>query len=185
MRGARLWLAVVAVAMAVAAAQETQQPDRLPVALVALSDEGGVEQPLTSAEEKNKFLFGSYSSTVYTVVSASTSTVFYSCNSGTDGDVVCSGRRKRKQLGLNRELNQKDEDLVDLQDSLGADTLNEDEEENKAVSGASDKFAFTVWTTSKTTTSITVFYTNTATTVRVSYYCVAGLMSVADFPCAG
>lgn len=41
-----------------------------------------------------------------------------------------------------------------------------------------DKLAFTVWTTSRTTTSVTVFFTNTSSTVRVSFYCVAGGISV-------
>lgn len=47
-----------------------------------------------------------------------------------------------------------------------------------------DKLAFTVWTTSRTTTSVTVFFTNTSSTVRVSFYCVAGGISLPN-GCAG
>lgn len=52
-----------------------------------------------------------------------------------------------------------------------------DVEPDQDTSGRHDnlgKVAYTIWTTSKTTSTITVLYTNTASTVKISYYCVAG-----------
>lgn len=39
---------------------------------------------------------------------------------------------------------------------------------------AANRFGYTVWTTSKTTSTVTLLYTNTASTIKISYYCDAG-----------
>ena len=52
--------------------------------------------------------------------------------------------------------------------------------ENGDVAKDSKKF-FTVWTKSITTTTLTTFFTNTDTTISLSYYCRAGnLVTPAD-----
>lgn len=52
-----------------------------------------------------------------------------------------------------------------------------DDEPEREASGGHDslgKIGYTIWTTTKTTSTVTVLYTNTASTVKISYYCVAG-----------
>ncbi|KAK3857520.1 hypothetical protein Pcinc_036231, partial [Petrolisthes cinctipes] len=125
-----------------------------------------------------KLFFGSYSTTTYTVVSASTSTVFYSCLSGTSG-TVCQGRRKRKAFSVPRATDGEDVDNAGLEGSLsGEEELTEAPEtrveSNPDQGDGEGKFSFTVWTISRTTTSVTVFFTNTSSTVRISFYCRAG-----------
>ncbi|XP_042873274.1 uncharacterized protein LOC122253914 [Penaeus japonicus] len=132
------------------------------------------------ADDRAKFFFGTYRTTTYTVVSASTSTVFATCLSGSD-TTLCAGRSARR---AKRKLEKSLDEVTNVGDLSGslldtksvAETLEGVEEK--------DKLAFTVWTTSRTTTSVTVFFTNTSTTVRVSFYCVAGGLSVPN-GCAG
>ncbi|XP_071525997.1 uncharacterized protein [Panulirus ornatus] len=175
MRGTSLGLAVVAAFLAtVTATQESL--DKVPAAIVNPVDGKGD----SSVDDQGRFLFGSYSTTTYTVVSASTSTVFYSCLSGTQA-ARCQGRRKRKDLGLLRETPVVEEDdKVELAGSLDEGTA---EEKGVVPTDGDGKFAFTVWTTSRTTTSVTVIYTNTSTTIRLSYYCVVGQIDLPVFPC--
>lgn len=71
MRGAVLTVLLVAAATFVSAEQESKDADRA------------------------KFFFGTYRTTTYTVVSASTSTVFATCLSGTD-TTLCAGRSARR-----------------------------------------------------------------------------------------
>ena len=53
-------------------------------------------------------------------------------------------------------------------------------EEEKSATKDNKNF-FTVWTESVTTTTLTTFFTNTDTTISLSYYCRAGnLVSPAD-----
>ena len=47
-------------------------------------------------------------------------------------------------------------------------------EENQGFSDKNEKLAFTIWTTSQTTTTATVIYTNAATTIQLSYICTVG-----------
>ncbi|XP_066964053.1 uncharacterized protein [Macrobrachium rosenbergii] len=129
------------------------------------------------SSQKERF-FGSFSTTTYTVVSATTSTVFFSCLSGTDS-TVCKGRNTKR---FRRGSRTKAIELVDHDDptlpALESSDLEEPLTEDRSATGESQdnnqKFGFTVWTTARTTTSVTVFYTNTSTTIRLSYYCVAG-----------
>ncbi|XP_068248913.1 uncharacterized protein [Palaemon carinicauda] len=152
----------------------------------SLSIEGDALVPKESMSEKER-LFGSFSTTTYTIVSAVTSTVFFSCLSGSDA-TICQGRNtKRFRRGSRTkaiELEEGDDLLVpslepsDLSEPMGEKT-SETEESPK------EKFGFTVWTTARTTTSVTVFYTNTSTTIRLSYYCIAGGIQYPANNCAG
>ncbi|ROT75860.1 uncharacterized protein [Penaeus vannamei] len=150
MRGAVLTVLLVAAATFVSAEQESSDADR------------------------GKFFFGTYRTTTYTVVSASTSTVFATCLSGSD-TTLCAGRSARRaRRKLDKALDMPEVGSEDLSSSL-LDTKTVAESEDVQEK---DKLAFTVWTTSRTTTSVTVFFTNTSSTVRVSFYCVAGGISV-------
>lgn len=60
---------------------------------------------------------------------------------------------------------------VSLDPSESVDPLAIERDDDPATS---EKFGYTVWTVAKTTTTVTVRYTNTATTVKISYYCGAG-----------
>ncbi|XP_064078487.1 uncharacterized protein LOC135195914 [Macrobrachium nipponense] len=123
-------------------------------------------------------LFGSFSTTTYTIVSAITSTVFFSCLSGTDS-TVCRGRNaKRFRRGSKSKAielaDDTDPTLPLLESSDVAEPLTEDRNAAAEPQADNQKFGFTVWTTARTTTSVTVFYTNTSTTIRLSYFCIAG-----------
>ncbi|XP_064078987.1 uncharacterized protein LOC135196239 [Macrobrachium nipponense] len=134
-------------------------------------------------------LFGSFSTTTYTIVSAVTSTVFFSCLSGTAA-TVCAGRNTKR---FRRGSDNKALELVGEGGSnvpaLEPSGLGEPSPEDTSAAGEAQakdpKFGFTVWTTARTTTSVTVFYTNRSTTIRLSYYCVAGGLQFPPQNCAG
>ncbi|KAK4306518.1 hypothetical protein Pmani_021662 [Petrolisthes manimaculis] len=151
---------------------EVKEIESLPPSAIISVPEGA------KVNGSEKLFFGSYSTTTYTVVSASTSTVFYSCLSGTSG-TVCQGRRKRKTFSIPRATDGDDVNNAGLEGSLnGEEELSEAPETRVESNGeegnGEGKFSFTVWTISRTTTSVTVFFTNTSSTVRISYYCRAG-----------
>ncbi|KAK7076177.1 hypothetical protein SK128_016676 [Halocaridina rubra] len=136
--------------------------------------------------EKGKYLFGSYSTATYTVVQASTSTVYFSCIQGSAAD-LCAGRKRASKM-----LQKSTEPLIegralegDSQTNLESSKSDDTQALETRPKESDGKFAFTIWTTSKTTTSITVFYTNTSTTIRLSYACVAGGMSKPSDTCNG
>ncbi|XP_037790068.1 uncharacterized protein LOC119585495 [Penaeus monodon] len=114
-------------------------------------------------------VFAVQSTTTYTVVSASTSTVFFSCLSGSYTALICNGRKK-KSIRAMPDLESVSSD-VSLDPSESVDPLAIERDDDPATS---EKFGYTVWTVAKTTTTVTVRYTNTATTVKISYYCGAG-----------
>merc|ERR1712198_830187 len=129
--------------------------------------------------DNERLLFGSYKTTTYTVVSAST--VYYSCLSGTYSALICKGRKRKSVRGM-KDLSTPVEDMM-LDSSGDAGSDNVKQLDNNNTNNNDQKFGFTVWTTSKTTTSITVMYTNTASTLRISYYCAAGGISFPVNPC--
>ncbi|KAK7076182.1 hypothetical protein SK128_016681 [Halocaridina rubra] len=137
----------------------------------------------TSSVARDKFLFGSFSTTRYTQVVASTSTVFFSCLSGTSGGAVCMGRNtKRKKRMLQNDMTIGDSPNVPEVESSQA-TSPEKTDLAPVESTNNSKLAFTIWTTSRTTTQVTVFFTNTSTTIRLSYYCFAGGIQFPQFNC--
>ncbi|KAK8407292.1 hypothetical protein O3P69_002090 [Scylla paramamosain] len=150
----------------------------VPAAILKLS---GSDQS-DGKSDSGRLIFGSSSTTTYTGVSLSTSTVFLTCLSGT-GTQVCEGRRKRRDVKQLEDLAQSEmspelEGSIDEEDGkslVPAEVL----EENKG----NEKLAFTVWTTSRTVTTITTTSTNDATTIRVSIYCLAGNIQLPNFPC--
>lgn len=69
------------------------------VVALAMPSSGVEEQGV--ARISNRFFLGVSSTTTYSMVSVSTSTVFFSCLSGTYTEKVCKGRnakRKRKSV---------------------------------------------------------------------------------------
>ncbi|CAL4121663.1 unnamed protein product [Meganyctiphanes norvegica] len=132
---------------------------------------------------RQKFLLGTSSTTTYTVVSAATSTVYHSCLSGISSSALCTGRRK-KRSNIIKKI-----DLLNrpLLEDLASSTLQESMSEAWTREARSDgseqgRFGFTVWTPTKLTTSVTVLYTNTSSTIRLSYFCSAAFV---ESPAAG
>ncbi|KAK7076181.1 hypothetical protein SK128_016680 [Halocaridina rubra] len=135
-------------------------------------------------QNKEKFLFGSFSTTTYTNVVASTSTVFFSCLSSTTSQNVCQGRgARRKRFAKPNLLLDDYEGIADVQSSKNNEANIAQKNHHSSINGNEGKLAFTVWTTSRSTTSVTVFYTNTSTTIRLAYYCVAGGVQYPTFSC--
>ncbi|KAG7153828.1 uncharacterized protein LOC121856989 [Homarus americanus] len=154
-------------------------------------EEGLVKEHL-NLQGKEKFL-GTFSTSTRTMVIASTSTVFLTCLSGTANPVVlCGGRRKKRNVreksmtfllddyrGLPGPILEGSTEGVNV-DGKERDTGGVGEE------GHAEKFlGIQLWTTTAVTTSVTVFYTNTSTTVRISFYCAAGGLNLPPISCIG
>ena len=77
-----------------------------------------------------------------------------------------------------------DLDMIPEEGGLQSSLAEVSKEGADAVESKDDRINFTVWTTTKTTTTVTVMYTNTASTIRISYYCVAGGINLPN-ACAG
>ncbi|XP_064078986.1 uncharacterized protein LOC135196238 [Macrobrachium nipponense] len=129
--------------------------------------------------DRGRYIFGTTSTTTYTSVVASTSTVYLSCLSATAA-TICE---KRKRSARSNKTSRKEIALAladtELETSLDSSDVPEyasiPEEAGKQDSG-DGKMAFTLWTTTKISTTVTVYYTNTATTVTMSFGCLAGGM---------
>ncbi|XP_047495439.1 uncharacterized protein LOC125043387 [Penaeus chinensis] len=140
----------------------------LAVALVLATVASGEE----NKNARNDFLsvFAVQSTTTYTIVSASTSTVFFSCLSGSYTALICKGRKKKSIRPMpDLESISSDVSLDSSSDSAGPPAIERDDDPT-----TSEKLGYTVWTVAKTTTTVTVRYTNTASTIKISYYCGAG-----------
>ena len=65
-----------------------------------------------------------------------------------------------------------------IEDSYSTPMQDEKKSKNK-----NDKLFFTVWTKTISTTTMTVYYTNTATTLSLSYYCTVGGITIPFLGC--
>ncbi|XP_050727796.1 uncharacterized protein LOC127004274 [Eriocheir sinensis] len=142
--------------------------------------------------EMDRIFAGGYSTTSETVVAMVTSTVFFSCIEGTSTS-LCNGRRKRKAHrsslyhieedasysaleGSHRDLAREMRELKDL-------VYLDPEEEQEDDLAMSKLLGFTLWTRARTTSTVTMLFTDTNTTIRLSYYCQAGGLQMPEFPC--
>ncbi|KAK7076178.1 hypothetical protein SK128_016677 [Halocaridina rubra] len=143
-----------------------------------------VKELLQEDDRNSARLLATYATTTYTVITAKTSTVYFSCLSGTAA-TVCGGRGGRRRKRFLKDIpieEQTYNDEIQLEGSsakVGEDVL------TKSGNDKNARFGITIWTTTKTTSSVTVFYTNTASTLRLSYYCVAGGINLPATPCSG
>ncbi|XP_050727795.1 uncharacterized protein LOC127004273, partial [Eriocheir sinensis] len=154
-------------------------------------------------EEGKKLRFlGHYSTTTETAVVMVTSTVFFSCLSGTS-TALCLGRRKKKNLQSLMELQVNPEEGVYLDSSQVTNTGREARSiddaleassaaaEDEAEAGPRDSdaknqtklFGFQIWTRTRITTTVTMLFTDSNTTIRLSYYCQAGNLQLPQFNC--
>nr|XP_053634521.1 uncharacterized protein LOC128690031 isoform X1 [Cherax quadricarinatus]XP_053634522.1 uncharacterized protein LOC128690031 isoform X2 [Cherax quadricarinatus] len=150
------------------------------------ADENEVKLPPELSKQSERF-FGVASTRTYTNVVMVTSTLFFSCLSGTKATTVCKGRRKKSVERVLEVL--PEEEKRDLESSIDGATETPDEDKSTKsqddTSASTNQKFFTIWTTTQTTTSVTMFYTNTSTTIRLSYYCNAGQEIFPTFKCGG
>ncbi|KAL7648079.1 UNVERIFIED_CONTAM: hypothetical protein RMT77_001696 [Armadillidium vulgare] len=127
-----------------------------------------------------KFVFGSKQTTTYTDVSVATSEVFFTCLVGT-ATSPCLSRRRRALTKLKKLILQDVSPITEnsLESSMESPTSSHDKENQRG----SRLFGVTIWTTTRTTTTITLLSTNTSTTLRYSYYCLAGNIDLPMFSC--
>ncbi|KAG0712223.1 hypothetical protein GWK47_018959 [Chionoecetes opilio] len=150
------------------------------------SKSGPAEENVTpgSIQVGSQRFLGVSSTTTHTSVVMVTSTVFFSCLSGTSA-TVCQGRRRRKSLPSVVQIDDEDSSSSNSK-ALDGSLVDPDATESYTSSSSSSsdpreadkdtKFQFlTVWSAVSTTTTVTMLYTDTNTTVRLSYFCQAGL----------
>ncbi|XP_053634520.2 uncharacterized protein [Cherax quadricarinatus] len=167
----------LATAQEVLHSQLSQDVENLPETNVTHDSELDPE-----AKDRDRFI-GSLSTTTYTDVVMVTSTVFFSCLSGTS-TVLCQGKRRKKSLFSVVDVQDNDDDNSGLDSSivdynrdpreLGYDeeTTELSPEESRDVN--SKFLGLIFWTITRTTTTVTMLYTDTRTTIRLSYFCQAG-----------
>ncbi|XP_042208753.1 uncharacterized protein LOC121857012 [Homarus americanus] len=182
MQVATLGLVVVVCLTAVAAEAVNE---KMPEHGVESSDITAKHSPVD--EKGEKFFLGGVSTATYTDVVMVTSTVFFSCLSGTSA-AVCDGRRRKRSLRSFVKL-EEDESSSPLASSQDEDLIGEDlsqaEEENKSSKDEERILGFNIWTTSRITSTVTMLYTDTNTTIRLSYFCQAGQQQLPTFNCVG
>ncbi|CAL4121664.1 unnamed protein product [Meganyctiphanes norvegica] len=149
-----------------------ESPETLQIQAAAEQSEINPVKKPQPREGKVFFTTGSTSVT-YTQVSLSTSTVFFSCLSGLDSSKTCGGRRKkRSKLPNLTDFNQPEIE------SSRDETRHGGEEVTK------DRFIGFFTSSLYTSTSTrTVLYTNTASTIRLSYYCSVASINVPPATC--
>ncbi|KAK3849465.1 hypothetical protein Pcinc_043783 [Petrolisthes cinctipes] len=143
---------------------------------------GGSVAPLQSQMR----LLGVSSTTTITDFSIVTSTVFYSCLSGSSA-AVCTGRRRRRQsFRESVDLRIRDQDdgssdldtsLMEQQSAIDTDVMKATQQQhdnNDDDAAKNSKLFVTIWTVSRTTSTVTMLFTDTSTTLRLSFFCQAG-----------
>ncbi|KAK8407290.1 hypothetical protein O3P69_002088 [Scylla paramamosain] len=144
--------------------------------------EGEEKSDLAEEINKNRF-FGRYTTTTEIAVVMVTSTVFFSCLSGTSA-ALCTGRRRKKDLLPLTDLNFDHDERYHLDSSQNTDTegmahsldeaLEAQAEEKDRKGNTKLFFGVNVWSRVRSTSTVTMLYTDTNTTIRLSYYCQAG-----------
>jgi len=125
-------------------------------------------QDITQPKD-GKFYFGRISTLSHTMVSFTTSTVLSLCLQATVATPICGGK-KRKRRNLLDDVNERESSQLALDSSVVSATDEDDVDKEKFL-----KF-FTVWTKSITTTTLTTFFTNTGTTISLSYLCTSSAL---------
>merc|ERR1712106_190294 len=148
------------------------------VLLITLACGSHADDTQEKGLEAGRFMnaLATYSTTTYTVVSVSTSSMKIICYSGIASATTCKGRRRKRKVRQYDNLLEAAESQSDNVLEGSKDQLAESVEprQGKAEDLDGRLLGFTVWTTTKSTTSVTVFYTDTATTLKVSIGCAIG-----------
>merc|ERR1711909_100450 len=145
-------------------------------------DERGIAMVDTNQEIGRGRILGQVSTTTLWSVSVSTSTVHFSCLSGISTQIACGGRRRKRRM--TRKTIQNIVDNVNPAITSSFENINEKEQE-KDLEKSEKLFGFTVWTAVTASSTVTVFSTNTASTIRMSYYCTAALADTPGSACSG
>ncbi|XP_018021966.1 uncharacterized protein LOC108678129 isoform X2 [Hyalella azteca] len=186
----RAWVLAVTL-IAVAYATELEDSNAPAAASPAAAKASEVPPKGVSNFAKEKAFFGSYRTITRTGVSLLTSTVPVTCFSGLTA-ALCLGR-KRRRVFLDGQLPDQKMNFMSTPEAAGKNdkstTLDSSQEESNeaAVDEENDgRFVgglYTIWNSSTTSTTVTVRYTDTATTVKVSYYCTIKGMDVPTVFC--
>ncbi|KAK8407291.1 hypothetical protein O3P69_002089 [Scylla paramamosain] len=117
-----------------------------------------------------------------------TSTVFFSCLEGTS-TAVCQGRRNRKVSRINLGRIENDETYSALEGSQvdmareARDLKDHEDPKDDSAPASSKLLGINIWTRYRTTSTVTMLYTDTNTTIRLSYVCQAGHLQLPQFAC--
>ncbi|XP_037790066.1 uncharacterized protein LOC119585494 [Penaeus monodon] len=176
--------ATVPAETAVTGPAAAEEEDSVPADSAAAESQPGTEVGETKdgivlKDTDERLFFGRFSTTTYTGVAVSTSTVFFSCLLGT-APTVCAGRRRRAKKSVKFETSADSYVDTGLESSQTPADVGE---KDASASEDQSKIFVNVWTTSRTSTTVTVLYTNTSTTLRISLFCIAGFVQVPQFNC--
>jgi len=157
-----MWKAAVLLLVAVVASAEADTKEVKEVG-AKVAEEPALE----------KAFFGAYRTVTRTGVTLTTSTVFATCLTKSDTTKLCNGRRRR---GLANSPSVVPAEEKHLDSSIDEVSVQEPDlgGQQKLLGGV-----YTIWTTATTSTTVTVRYTNTATTISLDYLCTAGSI---EFP---
>ncbi|KAF2357974.1 hypothetical protein FHG87_011277, partial [Trinorchestia longiramus] len=128
-----------------------------------------------------RFFLQTYRTLTNTNVVLTTSTAFLSCVQAISTSNNCSGRRKKRSVMKGSLVDDRPNEEVKL-DSSNSEQLSSFELEYDSTQG---KAAFTIWTAFVTTTTVTTVFTDSSTTVSLSYQCSVGFLSVPGSSCGG
>jgi len=127
--------------------------------------------PIADNNAKLGRILGQVSTTTLWSISVSTSTVFYTCASGHTPATVCAGRRKKRRINIAENFDD------NVNPELTGSMDNVEKEQEQELKKSEKLYGFTVWTAVTASSTVIVRTTNTASTVRVSFYCSAALLS--------
>merc|ERR1739842_90238 len=150
---------------------------------------GSYAEGMQVTDKEGRLLYSSMTTT-YTMISVSTSSMKLICYSGIASATICAGRRRKRKVHhdnlLDAETSESDGLLESSKDEL-TQSIEEAGHQGKAEGDEHEGrlLGFTVWTTTKTTSSVTVFYTDTATTVKVSIGCAVGGADYVNYVACG
>ncbi|KAK3857522.1 hypothetical protein Pcinc_036233 [Petrolisthes cinctipes] len=132
--------------------------------------------------------FASVTSTTETVFVMVTSTVFFSCISIAPSGPACMGRRRKRSLSRTIEVDHDKQRGLSLDSSQQDALLNtgdpgqqrdniDDTDNNTRLLGIN------IWSSVRSTSTVTMLFTDTNTTIRLGYYCLAGNVRLPTFNC--
>ncbi|XP_018021956.1 uncharacterized protein LOC108678121 [Hyalella azteca] len=133
-------------------------------------------------DREERFFLQTYQTITNTNVVLTTSTAFVSCVAAMNSAVDCTGRKRRKRSFVKKQTADSSSEAIELDSSsiAGSDGTVDVTDGNPR-----GRAAFTIWTAVATTTTITTIFTDSSTTVSLSYFCSVGFLTVPGNSCVG
>ncbi|CAL4108757.1 unnamed protein product, partial [Meganyctiphanes norvegica] len=125
--------------------------------------------------------FASVGTQILTIYSLTTSTVYFTCLSGISANALCKGKRKKRTLPTKLDI--LDSGVIQTLESSHGNPISLAAEEFTANKKDVSKVLVPLWSTSKTTSTVTVLYTATASTLKLSYYCSVARLTAPSPSC--